>query len=127
MSEDKGVEVVKLDPKTWDRGRGNLEEVFLSGPNGMCCLGFAALQICGARLEDIKQRDAPVSALGVRWPTYLLDGNWCNTVLTNDLMRINDRVSAIDEERVKALNLAAIEHGAPIRFELVEGEGDDKA
>lgn len=124
------LKVVELDPSTWDRGREfdiptakNPDSfISLSSKNGMCCLGFAAIQLCGATQDEIEMVGIPSECSNsVEWPEYLVEpGYEVDTELTKELIKINDREGLDDKNRVEQLNQALKEAKAPIRFSLRE-------
>ena len=106
--------IVKLDPKTWDRG--SLEPpVKLLGRNGMCCMGFAALAR-GAMEEEIEGFGTWSECKN---ETLSADDEFSFGVLRYaKVYSINDALGLSDKVRVKRLNAELEKVEADFRFEL---------
>ena len=96
--------------KRWLRGEGSDASTLLRQKDSkMCCLGFFAMQVCGAKESDIYDLQAPSCAWRtVKWPEKVWRENDMNgersaareSMEINGLMQINDEVnlSEIDRE-----------------------------
>ena len=95
---------VVVDRKRWDRGMDHLGNVYLLGPRGMCCLGFACLA-AGLTAEDIQQISIPAFARSKPLPDslkLLVDrtGNR-NSLICQRLTGANDRLGTVDYPEAK--------------------------
>lgn len=113
------LKIVELDPATWDRGNGDRADVMgddcsldvlLLGPQGMCCMGFAALAE-GVDEADIDGRSTWRECAGTSLPAR--DGGRFLKVYS-----INDKPGLSDRDRVDALNRELADMGEDFRFAL---------
>lgn len=102
------MKTLVIDRKTWFRGRGHVNSSLLRG-EAMCCLGFAAIQLCEAKPIDISGVASPQSTEGAVLGRFRklglvdLSGLPRNTKECFDLMTLNDDPSILDNERESLL------------------------
>lgn len=92
------MKTLTIDRKRWLCGEGSENsELYRPKDRKMCCLGFFARQICGAKVEDIKGKDGPGDTT-FEWPEWLLQDR-----ITTDkcyrLMETNDVEILTTKER----------------------------
>jgi len=114
------MRLIELDPATWDRGCDlRSDSAFLAGPNGMCCMGFAA-RAFGAATHDIagiktwRSLDATVPELSA-YDTIPeeTDERFVNVYVANDSANY-----PTDESRIAAINAELACLGEDFRFVL---------
>lgn len=110
------MRIVWLKRGTWDRGNGLKHDVFLLGDEGMCCMGFAAIEL-GATETDIWEaetwKNCGSSKLAEREDAADLAGHGYEL-----LYQLNDVAGLKDEDRVRLLNIELKQLGLGFRFEL---------
>lgn len=122
-----------VDCDLWNRGNGENPEVTVAllNSHGMCCLGFAMLQLTDATEADITDVGEP-GEIGWEFecPDYsplahreeYLDavlGRYeylVNSEFSESAIAINDDPEIDDRERMKRLRALAREHGLQFRF-----------
>jgi hypothetical protein len=116
------VKILTISRKLWARGgepKNTLYTDLLNTNGTMCCLGFAAKQLCGADYDDIRRKGQPRSVPRVfmeklRWLLGVKPRS--NSRDARALMVLNDKVSI--DEKARENGIAAIfkKHGVRVRF-----------
>ena len=113
---------VTIDRLKWRRGGSshNDEEgktQLLNDGGRMCCLGFHAVQICGASPEEIKGIADPQRVEILLVGLQRFDNSDANSYFSASAMAINDEEDIDNEERERRLSELADRHGFRYVFE----------
>lgn len=120
MSEKQ--KVLRISRKRWARGQRTETWLYSSADKTMCCLGFAARQLCGAKIGDIKNRGTPgavqkVFADDLPW---LISDVECwrggDSEESDALVELNDSTDLTDRERERGIRKVFAEHGVKVVF-----------
>lgn len=112
---------VKLDPRTWRRGKASKHtKLLMCKTPQKCCIGFLALKL-GATEQEIKGKSTLYASISNSTDCQ----NFAKTQFSflSDAYEINDmkikkEIKSPDKHRVRLLNKAAAKYGALVRFSL---------
>jgi hypothetical protein len=84
----------------------------------MCCLGFAAIQLCGANPRDIKNKACPedVAEIFQKKLPWLLKENGSDSPVGLKLMKENDNTDIDMNTRKSRIAALFAEHGVKVVF-----------
>jgi hypothetical protein len=112
-----------INRKKWLRGPDR-DSMLLDDHGRMCCLGFAARQLCGAKPKDIRGHSSPASKPDV----FETDLAWLikksrglpiqDSTVGNHLMSINDQSEGITDAK-RERRIAAIFKKKGVRVTFV--------
>lgn len=117
-----------IDRARWSNG-GTPEvgtQLYSGSDRKMCCLGFAARQLAGAKIKDIKELSFPKDTSGLNWPQslapveYRLQGSAVSETMDTDLVKklvkANDEVCVSQRDRESAIRKLMAEGGIKVKF-----------
>lgn len=111
--------ILRIHRPKWARGNGS-SKLQNTGTGKMCCLGFDALQLCGAKRKDIANKYTPEGTPSIRWHRWLLTsrrhtGKRINSDDARELLSLNDRPGD-PEEREWGISRVFAKHGIKVVF-----------
>lgn len=118
MSERQ--KVLRISRKKWARGPRKHTALYCSDRK-MCCLGFAARQLCGAKIKDLVNKGSPSCVPGVfrRGLDWLLGHDSIfgvgNSYEANQLISVNDSMLT-DRERERRIKEIFEANGVKVVF-----------
>lgn len=138
------MEKLIIDRKRWLCGKlgaykgkfggfspGETSQLYRANDRRMCCLGFAARQLYGAKVNDIigKRDPGETNNTKIEWPKWLLADPKCvglinsteyvglgNYIECNLLMKINDNIDLNSKEREKKVREMFAKHDIKVVF-----------
>lgn len=107
-------QILTISRKRWGRGRGE-GYLYASETQEMCCLGFCARQLGGAKISDIRDLATPADHIESAIECLVTRrGN--NSEVADKLMAINDRVDIPARKREAIIKSLFREHDVTVRF-----------